>query len=302
MTWLLLAAAAYLLLAVAATIDKLMMSGRVSHPAVYAFFVSAFNIIALVLAPFGMTLLPSYWLGISLLSGAALTAAIFFLFSSVFENDSTRVMPFTGGATPLFTVILAYIFLGERFSPFEWLAFGILVFAAVLVSANFFGGKKGRLVHAHNLFLASLFFALSYFLSKFAFDAQPFLSVFIWSRLGSFGAGLMLLLVPIFRTAILKTFHTHRNKKQKIPFVFFAGQAAGALGVFLINYAINLGSVSLVNALQGLQSVFLLSIIWLLEFREPNLLSEHFSRREFLQRAVSVALIFVGLGILAYGQ
>ena len=138
-----MAVAAYFLLAIASTVDKLLMTGRIPHPVVYAFFVSVLSIIALVLAPFGMQLLPLDGLLISLLSGLFLTGALLFFFTAVNDNDATRVVPFVGGIVPLFTVVLAYFFLGERFDTRHFLAFLILVVATVFISVDI--DKRGRL-------------------------------------------------------------------------------------------------------------------------------------------------------------
>jgi len=298
MNWLWISVAAYALLAVAATVDKLMMSGRISHPAVFAFFVSILNIAAVLLAPFGLTILPPVWLGISLLAGIVLSWAMLFMYTAVQQNDSTRVIPFLGGALPLITLVLAFIFLGERLRPHELVAFAFLVSATVLISVKF-GKNQQPIVHIGNLLWSSVLFGISYFLTKLAFDAQGFFSVFVWSRVGLGIGGVSLLLPATYRQAIIASLRHRKPTRAATPGLFMFGQAAGASGIFLLNYAIKLGSVSLVNALQGLQQVFLFGSMSALYLLAPGMVSEKFSRRDIIQKLASIALVFAGLYSLA---
>ena len=292
-----MAVAAYFLLAIASTVDKLLMTGRIPHPVVYAFFVSVLSIIALVLAPFGMQLLPLDGLLISLLSGLFLTGALLFFFTAVNDNDATRVVPFVGGMVPLFTVVLAYFFLGERFDARHFLAFLILVAATVFISVDI--DHRSRLKGLRNLIAASVFFAASYFLTKLAFTQFDFLSVFLWARVGSFLGGVALLIPAGYRRILVGYLKIRKPQPKQTPLLFLGGQLAGAGGVILVNYAIALGSVTFVNALQGLQQAFLLGITSIAHRINPNLLHEHFSRRAVFQKVTSIILIIIGLALLA---
>ena len=72
-----------------------------------------------------------------------------------------------------------------------------------------------------------------------------------------------------------------------------------ALAFISLNNAIFLGSVSLVNALQGVQYVFLLMIALVLSKQFPQIIKEQISQGAVLQKIMAILLIALGLGILA---
>jgi hypothetical protein len=75
-------------------------------------------------------------------------------------------------------------------------------------------------------------------------------------------------------------------------------QIIGSLGFILQNYAIFLGSVVLVNALQGTQYAFLLIISAGLALWKPKLLKENFSKKILIHKILAVAFIAFGLFLL----
>ena len=72
------------------------------------------------------------------------------------------------------------------------------------------------------------------------------------------------------------------------------------IGFLLQNYAIFLGSVALVNALQGVQYAFLLVLGGLISVFYPNLLKENISTKVVIQKLTAVLLISIGLYFLAF--
>ena len=104
------------------------------------------------------------------------------------------------------------------------------------------------------------------------FIDQAFISGFVWSRIGGFLMALSFLLIPSARRGIL---HQPRQKnKGSTAGLFVTGQVAGALGFVLVNYAISLAPVSLVNAMQGVQYTFLLVMVILLSKKFLKILSD----------------------------
>ena len=80
--------------------------------------------------------------------------------------------------------------------------------------------------------------------------------------------------------------------------LFLAVRLLAVAAFILLNYAISLGSVALINALQGAQYVFLIFIILALSEQYPRILREELSHRILLQKFIGVALIAVGLYLL----
>lgn len=288
--------------ALAFLMDKFLLSSkRIPSPFVYAFFIGALGILALVLIPFGVVISSSAEMVRALIAGATFILALVFFFAGLKENEASRVVPLTGGFVPAFTFVLAYLFLAERLGQTEVLAFLALVIGGVLItigskppSAKASGGLRG---YAYAV-IAAFIFAVSFVITKQVFIEQGFISGFVWSRIGGFLMALSFLLIPSARYGV---FHQPKQKGGGTTAVlFFTGQAAGALGFMLVNYAISLASVSLVNAMQGVQYAFLLVMVAFLSKRFPKVLSERLTGAVLVQKVAAIALISVGIGLIAF--
>ncbi|MBX4191713.1 MAG: hypothetical protein KW804_02865, partial [Candidatus Doudnabacteria bacterium] len=80
--------------------------------------------------------------------------------------------------------------------------------------------------------------------------------------------------------------------------LYYSSRATGTVGGFLQNYAVSLGSVSVVNALQGVQFVFLLILTSLLSIYFPKVLKEKISAEILTLKVTAIALISCGLYLL----
>jgi len=142
---------------------------------------------------------------------------------------------------------------------------------------------------------AALFFAGSYVLTKFVFTEQPFISGFVWIRMGGILGAILLILWPGGWQEVIKASKSVKAKTGGLV-VFSKSLSAGAF--ILLNYAIFLGSVILVNALQGIQYVFLLIIALFLSRKFPQIIKEQISDTIVIQKIIAILLIGLGLGFL----
>jgi len=83
------------------------------------------------------------------------------------------------------------------------------------------------------------------------------------------------------------------NKGHAIAIVI-SDKALGVVGVILIQLAIALGSVTLVNALIGAQYALMFLIIYLLTKLAPRIFKETFSRSEIAMQTVAIVLVIIG--------
>ncbi len=300
MNWLLIAISAHFIFALVFIVDKFLLSKTALQPAAYAFYVGLLGIVALALAPFGFGLLPTSQILISFLAGFLFVLAILFFYQSVQIGEISRVAPIVGGAVPLFTLFFSYFFLAERLTGIQFIAFFLLVVGGVIM---LWPRRKPALVKAplsKRLFLAllaGLFFAGSFVLSKFIYTEQSFINGFIWIRIGGFLGAWLLLFWPKVRQSI---FQASRVVKFKVGGLAAANKVLSALSYLLLNYAIALGSVTLVNALQGVQYAFLLIIALFLSKKFPQILREQISNGVITQKVMAICLIGFGLVILAF--
>ncbi len=301
MSWLLIAIIAHFLNAGIFIIDKYLLKRGFPNPLSYAFYMGILSIFVLLLAPFGFSIPSVTQIIISLAAGIVWLLAIIIFYTALHKGEASRVVPTVGGLIPLFTLALSFIFLGERLSLKELFAFCLLVSGGIILSLLvtktkvFFKDKEIVLTKAFIPALgAALVFAVYFVMIKFVFLNQDFVSGIIWIRLGAV-LGALLLLIPLsFRQMIFKKGETIKTKALGL---FLSAKSLGALSGLLLYWAIFLGSVTLVNALQGVQYLFLLVLAFLL-FRKFPSLKEQFERRVLVQKIFAIILICLGLMVL----
>lgn len=285
---------AYLLFALNGIADKFLLTRAVKHPIAYAFYIGITSPLVLFLAPFGLKLLrgPDYF--VALVAGMCFVVALYFLYKAIQATSISRILPIEGGFVPIFTLVLAYFILGERLTSVQFASFAFLVGGAVLIAFR----KEGtgwRPAALGNGIIAAFLFALSFTLTKYIYDQSNFVSGLVWTRLGFFVTSLAFL-IPRQNRQYIKNAPKETSTANK--FLYYGTRLAGSLGGFLQNYAISIGSVIIVNALQGTQYAFLLLLTILLSIYYPKILNEKISRGILAQKTVAIILITVGLILL----
>ncbi len=303
MNWLLIAITAHFIFALVFVIDKYLFSRTHLRPAAYAFYVGLLGGLAILLFPFGFSLLPLKQILISFFAGAFFVFAIFYFYKSVQLGEVSRITPIIGGLVPLFTLLFTYSFLGERLVFNQLIAFSLLVLGGIVMA---WPRKQAYLVsrivksplikRLPLAVLAALFFAASYVLTKFIYLEQNFINGFIWIRLGGILGAVVLFIWPNTRKMI---FETTEKIKLKTGQLAISSKVLSGCAFILLNYAIFLGSVSLVNALQGVQYVFLFVLALFLSKKFPQIIKEQINQSAILQKVVAIVFIVLGLGFLA---
>lgn len=285
---------AYFLFAINGIADKFLLTKAVRHPIAYAFYIGITGPLTLVLAPFGLKALSAKDFFIALIGGACFVIASYFFYIAIQQTSISRILPVEGGLVPVFTLILAYLILGERLTAIQLLAFGLLVSGAILISLKKDpGGWHPKALAVGSV--AALLFALSLTLTKFIFDQTNFVSGLIWTRLGFLTASLSFLIPKKSRQYI---FEAPRETSGGNKLLYYGTRLTGGLGGLLQNYAISLGSVTIVNALQGTQyGILLISTIALSKYY-PKILRERVSGPILVQKIAAIILIAWGLILL----
>jgi len=301
MNWLFIAIIAHFLFALVFIVDKFIVSKTALQPVAYAFYTGLLQIFVLVLIPFGFKIPPLEQIIISFIAGALFTFAVLFLYKSFQLGQVSRIAPVIGGSVPIFTLILTYSFLGERLTFYQLIAFCLFVLGGIIIlwpqKEKIQAVKSSLSKRLFIVFLSALLFAGSFVLTKFIFTHQPFINGFIWIRLGGVLGTILLFFWP---GNIQRILEAAKIVKIRTIGVFSANKSLSAVAFILLNYAIFLGSVSLVNALQGIQYVFLLIIIAILSKKFPEIIKEKISNRIVAQKIIAILFIALGLGILMF--
>ncbi len=306
--WFFISLLGYLFLAIVFVLDKLILTKSIDKPVVYTFYSTIFMFGALLTWPFGVELLISVdWIWATV-SGLAFGFALWTMFIAVKKEEASRINPFIGSIITIATFGLASIFLGESLNAWQIIGILLLFFATLLLS--FFGeqhGKRGLSVGFLWGILSGILFAVSHTTAKYIYEIYPFLTGFIWTRATVGLVGLVCLFFP----AVWDTFKRKESKslkhckkkgfaKKHAVGIVVTNKVLGVLAVVLIQYAIAIGSVTIVNALVGVQYAIMLLMIYLLTIYTPKIFKEHFSKGELKVEIIAIALIIVGSAMVVF--
>ncbi len=303
--WIILTVAAQLLLTIVAIIDKYIVSDRkqVIRPFVYAFYTSLISGLWIIVYLFGD--IPGSFFDISIpsfsnvtvptVSIAALTllaAYTFFmalvsLFKSLRDADASDVVPVVGAISAVTSFGLGYVFLGTQLGGNFIIGIFLLALGTALVSRYRFRWNTA-LTSIH----AGIFFAIHYVAIKEVFNETNFDNGFFWSRIAFVVVALSMLLVPQYLVRIKE--QTKESGKSK-GLLIVGNKILAGISTLLILKATELGSVSVVQALGGLQFIFILFFMLFLGPRTPIECGENVtSNKEMYRKIFFVIIITLG--------
>ncbi len=310
MNWILLAVCAQFLNAFVAIVDKQIVSDEkiLPRPFVYAFYTCLISgvwvvvyLISLLPLPFNGLHIPSFAnvvrptlevVALSVLSAYTFFTALVSMFTALRTADASDVVPVVGATSAIASLILSYFFLGTQISSNFLYGIALLSVGTFLVS-RFHFTLNTALVAVH----AGIFFALHYISIKGLFLVTSFDDGFFWSRIAFVFYALSLLMVPTFFEKIKEQ---TKVTTRKTGILVFLNKMVAGVSAILILKATDLGDVAVVQALGGLQFVFILifGIIMSL-FPSCSICPKETYRKELiLQKTLFVAVIVVGFLVL----
>ncbi|HOF42237.1 MAG TPA: EamA family transporter [Candidatus Moranbacteria bacterium] len=304
MAWFFIATAGYFFGAIANTLDKFLLgSKRISSAPVYAFYAGLFGLGALLLAPFGFTVPDTYIICLCLISGLIFSGGILLLFFAFSKAEASRVAPVSGATIPLVTFILSWVFEMEKLHWLHILGMLLLIFGGLLISFDLplKLGKKKFFSGFYYAFAAGFFLAVAYVIFKHISSSETFVTWYIWTRFGGFIGACLLFAIPLWRKNILKSFRSAKKDKKQTAItgsIFLGNKIAGGLSTLMINYAIGIGSVTLINALVSLQYVFLLMIVALFSTTHAKIFQEKILFWDWAQKIAAIFIIAAGAALI----
>lgn len=301
--YLFIAIIGYLALAIVNIFDKFILTKAVPKPIVVVFYSTALILPIFLLIPFGAGYLGS-WLSylIAVIGGVFFGFALWAMFIGFQKSEVSHAGPLVGATTPFFVLFLSQLFLKEQLTGYQIIGIIILIIGSLIISA-----EKSKTHHGWHsgmlwLILAGLLYAISHVASKYIYDGYGFYSGLVWTRgfMGLFG--MLLLAWPEVRKTLLGNGERGMGKGEnkqvgawKQAVLVLGSRIFGVIGTLLIQYAIAIGSVTIVNALVGAQFAFLIILVALLSKFLPKLFKEDYGKGEMAWEMVAVAVIAVGL-------
>ena len=285
MLWFYIAIIAYALNAIAFVIDKHLLSAPVLRPISYAFWVGILSLVAVVLLPLGVYWVSFYYFLVAFISGGMFFFGLIFLYKAIKKTDISIASTKVGVLGVIFTFIFSVLILKDYFSNSDVFGLGLMVAGILLM------GKTGKGVWREAL-MAGIGFGISTVLLKLTFNNSTFLNGFFWTRMGLVGVSFLVLIHSPTRKEILSSL---KNSPHYSRFVFVLNKIVAGVGFGLLYVAIKLGNVSIVNALLGVQFVFIFLFALIFRNKIPGI-AENLKGVILLEKIVG--MIFVGIGLL----
>ena len=309
MSWMLLAVAAQFLNAIVAIIDKHIVSDEKTFPKpfVYAFYTCLISGIWIIVYFIGyLPFVPDSLqvpslsnvirptlevVALSFLSAYTFFSALVSMFSALKDHDASDVIPVIGAVSALGSFGLGYFFLGTKLAPNFMLGIVLLAVGTFFVSRLRFPFTTALVA-----LYSGMFFALHYIAIKGLFNATSFDNGFFWSRIAFMFFALTLLMIPTyFHRVMEQTKSTGKSAK----FLIFTNKVLAGVSTILILKATDIGDVAVVQALGGLQFVFILLLGIFFSRKHAKVdVAEKYSRGDILQKAIFVAVITFGFLVL----
>ncbi len=293
--FLLLAVLGYLFLAVAYMFDKFILTKSVSRPVVYGFYSTVFLLASIVFVPFGVRALSGIDWVWAIVSGVTFGVAVLTIFFALRHGEATHVNPFNGAVVTLATYALSTVFFHEVLTLAQKIGVTLLVFACLLLSWQKTSVKTNAFLTFFWATVSGVSFAISHVTAKYVYSLYPFLTGFVWTRFFTGLFGLLLLFHPAVRHVFRKRTHEPKTEAKRHVFsLVVVGKTCAVVSTVLIQYAIALGSATIVNALAGLQFLFMFVLVYTLTRFKPSVFHEYFTKKEIKIELMAIFCIIFG--------
>jgi drug/metabolite transporter (DMT)-like permease len=303
MSWIVLTVIAQAIYAIVDLINKFIItSKRIEKPFVFAFFVSILSAASLLIfipGSFGMMVgqfnVPSiynvHWPDAAMVAMSLVTAFTFFyalvsLYSALRDSDASDVLPVVGSISAIVTFIFSLIVFREVLSQNFFIGFIFLVLGTLLISTMRL--DRNSLMESIN---AGVMFAINAAMMKAMFAISSFDHAFFWSKVGLLVFLGSLLLVP--RYAGKFSANVKRTKKSGSLWVI-GNTAFAGIATFMVLKSIEMGNVSVIQALGGLKFAFVIIISILFGKFIPKAAGENNTLKDIVQKGVAVVIILFG--------
>lgn len=294
MDWILFSLLAPLFFASSNFVDKYILGKYTKGIFDFLFFstITSWFLFIILFTLIGIPKLTVYsW--IPILTGVALIYSYGF-YGKALEQGDTSALVILFKLIPVFTVILAFIFLGQTLSSNELLGFVIVLAGAIVMS---FEKSKGLFIKGFGMILiAILMWSVMTLFIDYGLTKMTFWDYFILDNLGSALAGLTLFIIPSMRRQVIEGIKTAPIGK----YVWFSwNNILDFFGQMSIKKALAIApSAGLVTVVTQVQSFYAIVIGILLTLFLPNIIKEDISTGTLIKKLAGALIMFLGVYIL----
>jgi drug/metabolite transporter (DMT)-like permease len=199
----------------------------------------------------------------------------------------------------LFTLLGSHLFIDERLTAIQFSTFVFLVLGGFVASLHARAGKFKLSIAFVLMLLACVFFAVYDIVLRYITNTldTSFTTVFIFSTVFFVLIGLLFFSSKQFRTDFFK------EKKHfltwRVVGIILGINILAKIGLLFNMWSISLAPVSLVNAMEGTQSIFVFIITIFLTLSFPHIIKEEIDKRNIMLKVVAICFVVVGLLVLS---
>jgi drug/metabolite transporter (DMT)-like permease len=275
--------------------DKVLLQRKgTQNLLAYVFWLGIISIFGLVLIAFGFHFRSWGSAGIAFLGGVLDLVASYFYYAALKSGEASEELTAMGGFTPVATVLFSLPFfahpVGGAIAGFVLMTIGGFVM--------FLAEKKPLGTMLPKLLIASVCFGWTNVLQKLAFNADGFITGYVFFTLGTTIGAAALLVPPSWRRQI---FQSSEGAPPKSKFWYGVNRFLAGVGSFLVVYAVSRASPAIVQAISGVRYVVIFLGAYLITLFRPMWFREDFSRRTLVLKIVATGLILAGLVIVGLG-
>lgn len=295
MIWVFLSLLAPLFWALSNFIDKYILEKHTNNLFDYMFFSTITNWLFFIVITLFIGIPEINWYSLIPISTGVMLIYSYGFYGKALEQGETSSLVLLFSLTPLITVLLAFIFLGQILSLNETIGSIITLFGAVFVS---FEKGKGVVTRGLGMILiAIIIWSAVNILVVYGLTKMSFWDYFILDNLGSALAGVALLVIPSIRQQVVRGIKTAGIKKY---FWFFWNNSLDFLGQMSIKKALSLTSaVGLVSVITQVQSFYAILIGVLLTLLVPQIMKEDITVSTLVKKSIGAVIMFIGIYILS---
>lgn len=227
-------------------------------------------------------------------AGLLAWAGSLMMLNAIRSGEVSRIMPVIS-SSPIFVALMAMPLLGEQLGLRDWAGILITVAGTVLISLQKDTGRGNASLQRSflALLLASLLFAVSSILSKYALQTVTYWNLYSASAI-SLG------LVSIIYAARSQTFRVlwglpDRNHVFSLVLI---GQTIIVVSLVISNIAIQQGSVAIVSTILASKPAFVFLYVVLISRFFPRVLNERLTTGIAVLKVTAIAMIVAGITLI----
>ena len=301
MNWFLIALLAPALWSVTNHIDKFLISkyfngGGTGSLIIFSSLIGIFVLpIILIIHPSVVNISTPYAILIALNGFIYILGLLPYIYA-LGKDEASIVVPLFQ-TIPIFSYVLAYVFLGETLTTSQILASLLIISGAIGLSLDLGNGKVKFKKEVFGLmFLASFLVALNGFIFKFVAITSDFWTTSFWEYIGfSILAFLLIVFVKPYRNQFLSVIRSNRLPVLSLNAL---NEILNVLAKSAMSFATLLAPLALVWVVNGFQPFFVFTYGIILTIFFPHLSQESLIKKHLVQKLVFIFVMFIGTFLL----